>query len=94
MLVDTGLRPEAAEDPVGSYGPLAEALLPNGYPRELAVDAQLEKLGVKPTDIDTVVQTHPHFDHTGAMGCSGTRSSSAAQVRCASRGGPTRRTCS
>ena len=66
-LIDTGLRAEAAEDPVGTYGDLAAHLFPQGFPRELAVDAQLEKLGYKPSDIDTVVMTHLHLDHTGLM---------------------------
>lgn len=67
VLIDTGLNPGAAEDPVGTYGELGGHLFPNGFPRELAVDAQLEKLGIKPTDIDTVVMTHLHLDHTGLM---------------------------
>lgn len=67
VLVDTGLRPESAEDPTGTYGGLGTALLPDGFPRELAVDRQLEKLGYQPGDIGTVVMSHLHFDHTGGM---------------------------
>lgn len=67
VLVDTGLDPGAADDPVGTYGELGAHLFPDGFPRELAVDAQLERLGFKPTDVDTVVMTHLHLDHTGLM---------------------------
>jgi N-acyl homoserine lactone hydrolase len=67
VLIDTGLRPQAAEDPVGAYGDLGAHLLPDGYPRHLAVDRQLGALGFKPADIKTVIITHLHIDHTGAM---------------------------
>jgi N-acyl homoserine lactone hydrolase len=67
VLIDTGMRPEAATDPVGTYGDIGAALLPDGFPRELCVDHQLEKLGIQPGDIDTVVMTHLHLDHTGMM---------------------------
>lgn len=67
VLIDTGINPAAANDPVAAYGELGMQLFPDGFPRDLAVDTQLEKLGIRPTDIDTVVMTHLHLDHTGLM---------------------------
>lgn len=67
VLVDTGMRPEAADDPVGTYGDVGANLLPNGFARDLCVDRQLEKLGYQPGDIGTVVMSHLHLDHTGMM---------------------------
>jgi N-acyl homoserine lactone hydrolase len=67
VLIDTGMRAEAADDPVGTYGDVGANLLPDGFDRDLVVDRQLEKLGIQPDDIDTVVMTHLHLDHTGLM---------------------------
>lgn len=67
VLVDTGVKPEAADDPVGAYGEGLAALMPDGYPRELSVPAQLQKLGFEPSDVDIVVMSHLHFDHSGSM---------------------------
>lgn len=66
-MIDTGLRPESADDPGGAYGPLGEALFPKGWNRDLGVDRQLERLGYGLADIETVIMSHLHFDHTGAM---------------------------
>jgi N-acyl homoserine lactone hydrolase len=67
VLIDTGMCAEAATDPVGAYGDVGAHLLPDGFDRDLAVDRQLEKLGYQPSDIDIVVMTHLHLDHTGLM---------------------------
>jgi N-acyl homoserine lactone hydrolase len=67
VLLDTGMRAEAADDPVGTYGDVGANLLPDGFPRDLCVDRQLEKLGIRPADIDTVIMSHLHLDHTGMM---------------------------
>ncbi|MEJ2884995.1 N-acyl homoserine lactonase family protein [Actinomycetospora aeridis] len=65
VLVDTGLAPEAAEDPVAVYG---EEL--GGKVRmtpEQRLDRQLERAGVAPGDVTHVVVSHVHFDHTGGL---------------------------
>jgi glyoxylase-like metal-dependent hydrolase (beta-lactamase superfamily II) len=67
VLLDTGLRPQAAEDPVGAYGELGSALFPEGFDRDLGVDRQLAKLGFRPEDVDTVILSHLHFDHVGGL---------------------------
>lgn len=67
VLVDTGMRPEAADDPIGQYGDVGRHLLPDGFPRDACVDRQLAKLGIAPSEIGTVVMSHLHLDHTGMM---------------------------
>lgn len=67
VLIDTGLDPDACDDPTGVYGEAMGGLLAGHFPRDKAVDAQLERLGLGPRDIDLVLMTHLHFDHTGAM---------------------------
>jgi N-acyl homoserine lactone hydrolase len=66
VLFDTGIAPEAVDDPEGTYGGLA-AHLGLEYTAELRVDAQLEAIGFKADDITHVVISHSHFDHTGAI---------------------------
>lgn len=67
VLIDTGLDPAAADDATALYGEELGPLIAAGFEREHAVDAQLSKHGLDPADIETVVITHLHFDHTGAM---------------------------
>jgi glyoxylase-like metal-dependent hydrolase (beta-lactamase superfamily II) len=66
VLVDTGIAPEAVDDPEGTYGELA-AHLGLDFTVELRVDKQLEAIGFKTNDITHVIVSHAHFDHTGAM---------------------------
>ncbi|GAA2536027.1 MULTISPECIES: N-acyl homoserine lactonase family protein [Pseudonocardia] len=66
VLFDTGLVPAAATDPEGVYGPLAEHLGLRFSP-EQTVDAQLDALGYKLSDIKYVIASHTHFDHTGGL---------------------------
>lgn len=66
VLVDTGIAPEAVDDPEGTYGALADHLGLD-YGAALRVDHQLEAIGFTTDDITHVIITHAHFDHTGAM---------------------------
>ncbi|NMH95935.1 N-acyl homoserine lactonase family protein [Pseudonocardia acidicola] len=66
VLVDTGIAPEAVDDPEGTYGELATHLGLE-YTSDLRVDKQLEAVGFKADDITHVIITHSHFDHTGAI---------------------------
>lgn len=66
MLFDTGLDNEAAGNPAQVYGPLAAAFGID-FPEELRLDAQLESIGLRTTDIDRIVLSHLHFDHTGGL---------------------------
>ena len=66
VLFDTGCHPAAADDPVGHWGPFAEALQIN-YPKELLLDRQIQALGYKIDDIKYVIVSHLHLDHTGYL---------------------------
>ena len=70
ILVDTGFHPKYAidaekatfEDGLETFGrvvTLTEENLP---------DAQLAKVGLQPSDIDTLVMTHSDIDHVGGIG--------------------------
>ncbi len=37
------------------------------YQKYQAPDAMLSKVGLKPSDIETIILTHPHFDHLDGM---------------------------
>lgn len=66
VLVDTGMAPEAVDDPEGTYGELA-SLIGLEYTADLRVDKQLEAIGFKTDDITDVIVSHSHFDHAGAI---------------------------
>ncbi|AYD03648.1 N-acyl homoserine lactonase family protein [Neorhizobium sp. NCHU2750] len=66
VLMDTGMVPAAADDVHAVYGDMAEldgiSLKP-----EHRVDRQLEMIGFKTSDVDYVIMSHLHWDHTGGM---------------------------
>jgi glyoxylase-like metal-dependent hydrolase (beta-lactamase superfamily II) len=65
VLLDTGLAPEAAADPAGTYGAeLGEKVRMAPAQR---LDHQLAGVGVDPGDVTHVVLSHVHFDHTGGL---------------------------
>lgn len=66
VLFDGGLDPDFAGDPVGGYGAMAERIDIDFRP-EHAIEAQLERRGFAVTDVETVVVSHLHFDHAGAI---------------------------
>lgn len=66
VLFDTGLTPDAAEDPEAVYGPLAQFLGIRFTPDQ-RLDRQVEALGYKLSDVTHVVASHTHFDHTGGL---------------------------
>ncbi|MHA6799865.1 N-acyl homoserine lactonase family protein [Bounagaea algeriensis] len=66
VLVDTGLAPEAADDPYGVYGSLVDAVNIEFSPQQ-RVDRQIESLGYRLTDVRHVICSHTHFDHTGGL---------------------------
>src|SRR5689334_16662041 len=60
ILVDAGLHPQAAADPVAHYG----------RPEVGAFELELEQSIAEQVDLDTitrVVLTHLHFDHAGGL---------------------------
>ena len=66
MLFDTGLVPDAADDPEAVYGPLAE-FLGLRFTREQRLDNQLKALGYRLEDVTHVVASHTHLDHAGGL---------------------------
>jgi N-acyl homoserine lactone hydrolase len=66
VLFDTGNNDRIITDPT-YWGPNIAALEPGRSP-DVAIDAQLDKIGVKPSDIKYVVLGHMHLDHAGNVG--------------------------
>jgi N-acyl homoserine lactone hydrolase len=67
VLFDTGNNDKTITDPVGWWGPLAKGLGLK-MTADDAIDVQLNKIGVKPSDVRFVVLGHMHLDHAGNMG--------------------------
>ena len=44
------------------------AMLDKGVNADLAIDTQLDKVGIKPSDINYVILGHMHLDHAGNIG--------------------------
>jgi N-acyl homoserine lactone hydrolase len=66
ILFDTGLVPDAADDPERVYGELA-AFLDIRFTPEQRVDRQIEALGYRTSDVTHVIASHTHFDHAGGL---------------------------
>lgn len=66
VLFDTGNNDKIITDP-SYWGPNFKALSPVVTP-DVAIDAQLGKIGLKPDDIKYVVVGHLHLDHGGNVG--------------------------
>jgi hypothetical protein len=66
VLFETGNNDKIITDPT-YWGPLATALTPGRSP-DVAIDVQLDKVGVKPSDINYVILGHMHLDHAGNVG--------------------------
>ena len=66
VLFDTGNNDKIITDP-SYWGPFMKALAPVVTP-DVAVDAQLGKIGLKLDDIKYVVVGHLHLDHGGNVG--------------------------
>lgn len=65
VLFDTGIAPEALDDPVAVYGQeLADGLGITSAPDQ-RIDRQLQALGYRTTDVTHVICSHLHFDHAG-----------------------------
>jgi N-acyl homoserine lactone hydrolase len=66
VLFDTGNNDKIITDP-SYWGPAFQRLSPVNTP-DMAIDAQLAKIGLKPDDITYVVVSHLHLDHGGNVG--------------------------
>jgi N-acyl homoserine lactone hydrolase len=63
VLFDTGNNDKIITDP-SYWGPHFDALKPVNTP-DVAIDVQLQKIGLSPDDIKYVVVSHMHLDHGG-----------------------------
>ncbi len=66
VLFDAGLDPDYAGDPVAGYGEMAERIRID-FREEHLVEYHLDRLGFTLTDVGTVIASHLHFDHAGAL---------------------------
>jgi len=68
LLVDTGLHPAVAVESKGALGRWGGLLFQDiQMTSEESAPAQLRGLGVEPATVRTVVMTHLHSDHAGAI---------------------------
>ncbi|WP_435159413.1 N-acyl homoserine lactonase family protein [Amycolatopsis sacchari] len=65
VLFDTGIAPEAIDDPESLYGAEMAAGLGIAGTADQRIDRQLAALGYKVSDVTHVVSSHLHFDHAG-----------------------------
>src|SRR5258708_32658693 len=66
VLFDGGINDKIITD-ADYWGPFVKALDPGRAP-DIAIDTQLSKINVKPSDIKFVVLGHFHVDHAGNIG--------------------------
>ena len=66
ILFDTGNNDRIINEP-NYWGPLIGALDPERTP-EVAIDAQLSRINIRPDDVRYVVVGHFHADHAGNVG--------------------------
>jgi len=67
VLVDTGLHPDAATNLARDYGRVTAMMFRSLRPADQTFAEQLRGAGVEPDEIETVVMTHLHADHTSGM---------------------------
>jgi N-acyl homoserine lactone hydrolase len=67
VLFDTGNNDRVITDPT-YWGPLAAMLSDASRNPDVAIDTQLGKIGLKPSDINYVILGHMHLDHAGNVG--------------------------
>ena len=66
ILYDCGPDPNVAIDPQSCWKGLLKIFQPKVKPSDHIV-ARLDEIGLKPDDINYVVQSHLHFDHAGGL---------------------------
>lgn len=66
VLFDTGLVPDALEDPHAVYGDLADAITLTAT-ADQRLDRQIRALGYELSDVTHVIASHSHFDHAGGL---------------------------
>jgi N-acyl homoserine lactone hydrolase len=69
IVWDTGIN-DAMADPARKdyWAPgLDQAFGVHGFTRDHAIDRQLNKIGIKPSEVKYVIYSHLHLDHAGGM---------------------------
>jgi len=66
LLFDSGVHPDLGTNPESRLGEAAADFQVRISPED-HIERRLGSLGLKPTDIDVVVQSHLHFDHAGGL---------------------------
>jgi N-acyl homoserine lactone hydrolase len=67
LLIDTGLHPDAHRSLRHDYGRMLGTVFGKLRPAAEPFDVQLRDRGVDPADVELVVMTHLHVDHTSGM---------------------------
>jgi N-acyl homoserine lactone hydrolase len=67
ILIDTGLHPDASDNLRTDFGLRMALLFRNLNPPEVPYEGQLRGLGVEPSEVERVLMTHLHVDHTSGM---------------------------
>jgi glyoxylase-like metal-dependent hydrolase (beta-lactamase superfamily II) len=67
VLVDTGFHRRASEDRRADFGVLMGVFFAGLRPASEPFDEQLRALGIEPDEVERVVMTHLHVDHTSGM---------------------------
>jgi N-acyl homoserine lactone hydrolase len=65
-IVDGGMAPGCADDPLKHWGPIANTYYPV-MSHEQACLNKLSEAGFDPDDVRFILQSHLHLDHTGAL---------------------------
>ena len=66
VMIDTGMNRQHVKDPLVTWrGTALAGILTPSMTANDNVDHQLRRLGLRPDDIDFVINTHLHFDHAG-----------------------------
>lgn len=66
VLLDTGVHPTLRTDPRSCLGDMADVFEALLEPEHI-VPGCLARVGLEPSDIDVVVQSHLRFDHAGGF---------------------------
>jgi N-acyl homoserine lactone hydrolase len=67
LLIDTGLHPDASANLRKDFGLAMSILFRTLRPADEPYEDRLRGLGVEPGEVDRVVMTHLHVDHTSGM---------------------------
>jgi glyoxylase-like metal-dependent hydrolase (beta-lactamase superfamily II) len=66
VVIDGGTSPRCATDPEGHLGGSTAEVMPRMEPEQACVPT-LERQGIDPDSVRYILQSHLHWDHTGAL---------------------------